>query len=93
MTPPLWRDCGRGALFAHQAALLDGALADGDRATLIRLMSEAFGRPTETTVTVEKQEELPLEVLVDLWRAGCSRRRKLESPWHRRKTKPSIREG
>ena len=51
-----------------QAILLDGALKDGDRPTLIRLISEAFGRPTETTVTVEKQEELPLEVLVDLWR-------------------------
>ena len=48
--------------------LLDGAIVDRDRATLIRLMSEAFGRPTETTVTVEKQEELPLEALVDLWR-------------------------
>ena len=59
---------GGGSLFARQDVLLDGALKDGDRPTLIRLISEAFGRPTETTVSVEKQEELPLETLVDVWR-------------------------
>ena len=63
---------------AVQAVLLDGAIADGDRTTLIRLMSEAFGKPTEHVVQEEKTEELPLEVLVEMWREAKAQREAAE---------------
>lgn len=37
------------------AVLLDGALEEGDRATLLRLMDQAFGRVRETLEVTHKQ--------------------------------------
>lgn len=47
-----------------QRVLLDGALADGDRATLLRLLDQAFGKPGENAAPDAAAPQPTLDELV-----------------------------